>query len=72
MESNAQSDILAEAKKRIVFLINCVNCRWKLPAGYFLINRLTEIQKGNLVKVYLTIQNKADVTLSLSMVLQVI
>ncbi|XP_076294565.1 uncharacterized protein LOC143215848 [Lasioglossum baleicum] len=34
-----------EAKEAVVFLINCVNDRWKLPVGYFLIDGQSGNQK---------------------------
>ena len=44
-----------EAKEAIVFLLNCVNDRWKLPVGYFLLHGLSGSQKCNLVHMCLTL-----------------
>lgn len=44
------NDILPEAKEALVFMLNCVNGRWKLPVAYFLIDGLGGYEKANLVK----------------------
>lgn len=62
--SNLQSDSLPEAKEAIVFLINCINGRWKLPVGYFLINGLTGMQKSNLITMCLHLLHEAGVTVA--------
>lgn len=43
------NDSLEVANQSLVFLINCVNGKWKLPVAYFLITSLTGEQKASLV-----------------------
>lgn len=43
-----------EAKEALTFLLNCVNDRWKLPVGYFFINRLSSVEKADILKNMLT------------------
>lgn len=38
-----------EAKEALTFLLNAVNDRWKLPVGYFFINRLTSQEKADIL-----------------------
>jgi hypothetical protein len=45
--NNIESDCLPLAREALVFLIVGVNCRWKIPIGYFLID---SNQKADLVK----------------------
>jgi hypothetical protein len=47
---NMESDCLPLAKEALVFLIVGVNCRWKTPIAYFLINSITAEAKANLIK----------------------
>jgi hypothetical protein len=44
-----ESDALPEAKEALVFLLVALNCRWKLPVGYFLLNGLKASEKANLI-----------------------
>lgn len=44
--TDEQSDNPVEAKEALVFLVNCVNDRWKLPVGYFLIDGLSGSRKA--------------------------
>lgn len=41
------------AKEVLVFMLNCVNERWKIPVGYFFISSMGGARKANLVKVCL-------------------
>lgn len=41
------------AKEVLVFMLNCINGRWKLPVAYFFISSMTGVQKANLVKACL-------------------
>jgi hypothetical protein len=43
----------------LVFLIVGVNCRWKIPVGYFLVKSTTAEEKANLVKGCLYMLHKA-------------
>lgn len=58
----AESNTTPEAKEAIVFLINCVNSRWKLPVGYFFIDGLSGSQKCNLVQMCLSLLYEVGVT----------
>lgn len=61
--TDEQSDNPVEAKEALVFLVNCVNDRWKLPVGYFLIDGVSGIQKSNLVKMCLQLLHDSGVTI---------
>lgn len=39
-----------EAKEALTFIVNSVNDRWKLPVGYFFINRLSSHEKADILK----------------------
>ncbi|CAH2100760.1 unnamed protein product [Euphydryas editha] len=45
-----ESDNLPIAKEALVFMLTCLNGSWKLPVGYFLVDRTTSEQKTSLVK----------------------
>ncbi|KAF9413687.1 hypothetical protein HW555_008133 [Spodoptera exigua] len=55
------SDSLEEANQCLVFLLTCINGRWKLPLGYFLITSMTGEQKSALLKMCLERCNEAGV-----------
>jgi hypothetical protein len=57
--ANIDSDSLPLAKEALVFLIVGVNCRWKMPVGYFLVKSTTAEEKANLVKGCLYMLHKA-------------
>jgi hypothetical protein len=59
--NNIESDCLPLAREALVFLIVGVNCRWKIPIGYFLIDSLTANQKADLVKGCLSMLNETGV-----------
>lgn len=37
-------------KKRMFFMLNCLNSHWKIPVGYFLIDGLNSVERANLIK----------------------
>lgn len=47
---NADHDGLPKAKDALVFMLVALNSSWKIPIGYFLINRLSSQDKANLLK----------------------
>ena len=49
------------AKKVLVFMLNCVNERWKLPVGYFFISGMKGEEKANLVNACLNFSNESGV-----------
>lgn len=50
-------DSLPVAKEAIVFMVVGVNCRWKIPIGYFLVDGVSASQRANLTKQCLTLLN---------------
>uniref|UniRef100_A0A2A4JJZ8 THAP-type domain-containing protein n=1 Tax=Heliothis virescens TaxID=7102 RepID=A0A2A4JJZ8_HELVI len=48
-----ESDTSEVASQCLVFLVNCVNGKWKLPVGYFFITNLSGEQKAALVQTCL-------------------
>lgn len=44
-------DSLPRAKDVLVFLLVALNCRWKIPIGYFLINGLSASNKASLINM---------------------
>lgn len=53
-----ENDDRFEAKEALTFLLNCVNGHWKLPVGYFFINRLSSTEKADILKNMLTFLGK--------------
>jgi len=47
---NNDSDSLPVATEALVLMVVPLNCSWKIPIGYFLINSLTAEEKANLVR----------------------
>lgn len=45
-----ESEDRYEAKEALTFILNAVNERWKLPVGYFFINRLSSQEKADILK----------------------
>lgn len=41
------------AKEALVFMVNCLNQRWKIPVGYFFISSMNAKDKANLVEACL-------------------
>jgi hypothetical protein len=58
---NIESDCLPLTKEALAFLIVGVNCKWKIPVAYFLINSITAEAKANLIKGCLYMLHKAGV-----------
>ena len=54
----------SEAKEALVFLINAVNDRWKLPVAYFLVNGLNSTEKTDIFKEVLVFLSDVDITIS--------
>lgn len=50
---NIDNDSAEEASQALVVLITCINGRWKIPIGYFLITSLTGELKGIIVNTAL-------------------
>ena len=50
---NLNDDNLPEAKNVLVFLVNCLNEKWKMPVGYFCITTLNKFELANLVNLCL-------------------
>lgn len=48
-----ESDCVEVASQCLVFLLNCVNGKWKLPVAYFLITSLSGEQKASLLQICL-------------------
>lgn len=48
------SDERPRAKEALTFLVNCVNDRWKVLVGYFLINGITAKEKAEVVRQMLS------------------
>lgn len=46
-----ESDSIEVANQCLVFLVNCINGRWKLPVAYFLITSLSGEQKAALLQI---------------------
>lgn len=49
------------ATQSLVFMLSCVNMRWKVPIGYFMINGLSADLKAGLVRIALDLCEEADV-----------
>ena len=45
-----QSEFLPLAKDVLVFMVVSLNCSWKIPVAYFLINGLNGADRANLLK----------------------
>lgn len=43
-------DDLPLAKEALVYLITCINERWKIPVAYFLVAGLTAMEKSEITK----------------------
>lgn len=46
----SDSDYITEAKEALVFLVTGINCNFKVPVGYFLVDGVAGIQRAELVK----------------------
>lgn len=46
---NTQHDLSAEASEALVFFVTCINESFKLPVGYFLVDKTSSEQKKNLL-----------------------
>ena len=58
---NNDSDSLPVATEALVLMVVPLNCSWKIPIGYFLINSLTAEEKANLVRESIVRLNEIDV-----------
>lgn len=47
--SGIEGDQVAEAKEALVFLVTGVNCNFKVPVAYFLVNGITGRQRADLI-----------------------
>lgn len=71
MKCNAETPEFMEnksavAKDALVFMINCVNERWKLPIGYFLNSSINTAEKSNVVNACLRfLQHSGIISLTL-------
>ena len=57
---NVEKDI---AKEALVFLINAVNDRWKIPVAYFLVDGLNSTEKTDILREVLIFISQVDVTI---------
>lgn len=64
---NNDNDTSVIAKDALVFMVNGLNGRWKLPVGYFFTASMTAVEKANLVNACLRFLNDSGVrTVSLT------
>lgn len=59
-----KGETLPAAKEAIVFLLVALNCRWKVPVAYFLINSLNGQEKANLINGCLLMLHKIGVIIT--------
>ncbi|CAH2101072.1 unnamed protein product [Euphydryas editha] len=59
-----ETDVLPVAKEVLVFMLTCLNGSWKLPVGYFLVNRTTAEQKANLLKTCIDLVSECGLVVS--------
>ncbi|CAH1981442.1 unnamed protein product [Acanthoscelides obtectus] len=57
-------DTVEEAREALVFMLVALNCSWKIPVGYFLINGLTGAEKANLLEHCLEFVHSSGVTVT--------
>lgn len=48
--SGLDGDYINEAKEALVFLVTGINCNFKVPVAYFLVDGVTGVQRSELVK----------------------
>lgn len=48
--TNIDDDEMPHAKEALIFMVNSLNCNWKIPIAYFLINGLNSQERANLLK----------------------
>lgn len=58
---NINDDELPLAKEALVFMLTCINEKWKTPVGYFFIDSIDAMQKVNLVIQCLTLLHEVNV-----------
>jgi len=54
-------DGLPKATQALVFMLVAINSNWKVPVGYFLINGIGSMEKGNLVNTCIELVHKIGV-----------
>lgn len=50
------------ATEALVFMLVSLNGKWKLPIGYFFLNKITAVTQAELVKTALTLTDNAGLT----------
>lgn len=59
-----KKESLPEAKEALTFMLNCINDRWKIPIGYFLVNGVTSAEKASMVTHVLDFLSESDVVVA--------
>ncbi|KAF4529837.1 hypothetical protein B566_EDAN017934 [Ephemera danica] len=55
---NIDGDNLPQASQALVFLLTCLNMRWKIPVAYFLINSMDDEQQAGLITKFLELTHE--------------
>lgn len=57
-------DNLPAAKEALVSMLTSLNENWKIPVGYFFIDKITGVQLSSLVKQCINLLINCDITLT--------
>ena len=59
--TGTDNDELPEAQYALVFMVTCINSRYKIPIAYYFIHSLTGAERANLLKQCLLVLHEANV-----------